>query len=69
MLFYKEETYKINKELLSSLVNLLSIKPNSAQTLGLANLIFFNNDENFSSLEDDIVKLDKSNAGIIPMMY
>ena len=47
----------------------LDERPNSNQCLRLANLIFFNEIETFAYFEEDLIKLDKSNIGIMPLMF
>ena len=68
LLYFKNEFLPIDKELLKNSMILLSIRPNSEQTLGLANYVFYNEVEFFSQLPEELQLLDNQNIGIIPLM-
>ncbi|KEJ82507.1 Protein translocase subunit SecA [Oxytricha trifallax] len=68
LLFYKNEIILIDQELLKNAMILLAQRPNSEQTLGLANYIFINEIEAFATLQEELVLLDRKNIGIIPLM-
>ncbi len=47
---------------------LLTERPKSELTMGLANYVFHNEVGSFSKMQDELTNLDKVNIGIIPLM-